>query len=62
MKRKELIKQILESGCVLDRNGANHDIYYNPKTGLKQPVPRHIEIDNQLAAHIIKYLGINRKI
>ena len=58
MKRKELIRQMTRAGCVLLRPGANHDIYQNPATGQKQPVPRHTEIDNALAKHIRKYLGI----
>jgi len=29
-----------------------HDLYINPKTGKKQPVPRHDEIDEHLAKHI----------
>ena len=58
MKRKELIRQLTKAGCVLLRSGANHDIYLNPNTGQKQPVPRHIEIDNTLAKHIRKYLGV----
>ena len=58
MKRKELIRQLTQAGCVLLRSGASHDIYFNPENGLKQPVPRHTEIDNALAKHIKKYLGI----
>jgi len=38
--------------------GARHDIYWNPSTGKKQPVPRHTEFDNALARHIRKYLGL----
>jgi hypothetical protein len=30
----------------------------NPSTGKRQPVPRHTEIDNALAGHIRKYLGL----
>jgi mRNA interferase HicA len=60
MKRKDLIRELLESGCILYRFGAKHDIYFNPKNGNKQPVPRHIEIDNALANHIKKYLGIKK--
>jgi len=30
----------------------------NLATGKKQPVPRHIEIDNDLVKHIRKYLGL----
>ncbi|MCD6561972.1 MAG: addiction module toxin, HicA family [Deltaproteobacteria bacterium] len=40
------------------RPGAKHDIYVNPHTGQKQLVPRHTEIDNALAKHIRKYLGL----
>jgi mRNA interferase HicA len=32
-------------------------LYKNPKTGKKQPVPRHREIDEQLARHILKELA-----
>jgi len=58
MKRRELIRQLNEAGCVFLRPGSNHDIYLNPATGQKQPVPRHTEIDDALAKHIKKYLGL----
>ncbi|MEW6686362.1 MAG: type II toxin-antitoxin system HicA family toxin [Candidatus Edwardsbacteria bacterium] len=58
MKRKELIRQLTEAGCVLYRHGARHDVYINPVSGKKQPVPRHIEIHNKLAKHIKKQLGL----
>jgi predicted RNA binding protein YcfA (HicA-like mRNA interferase family) len=57
MKRKELLKKIASSGCVLVRHGGRHDLYANPKTGKKQPIPRHDEIDENLAKHIIKELA-----
>jgi mRNA interferase HicA len=58
MKRKPFVQQLLRDGCVLLRAGARHDIYWNPSTGKKQPVPRHTEIDDVLAKHIRKYLGL----
>jgi len=58
MKRKELIRQLTKAGCVRLRSGARHDIYLDPKTGRRQPVPRHTEIDNALAKHIRKWLGL----
>jgi len=58
MKRNELVKLLKKEGCVLFRSGSRHDIYINPKTGQKQPVPRHQEIDNSLANHIKKFLSI----
>jgi predicted RNA binding protein YcfA (HicA-like mRNA interferase family) len=60
MKRKELIRQLSEAGCILHRHGSKHDIYLNPITGKKQPVPRHNEIDDNLVGHIKKYLGISQ--
>lgn len=39
-------------------HGAIHDVYLNPAKGLMQPVPRHIEIDDHLARHIKRFLGI----
>ncbi|GLI34892.1 type II toxin-antitoxin system HicA family toxin [Desulforhabdus amnigena] len=58
MKRAELIRQLTEAGCNLHRHGTNHDIYLNPATSRKQPVPRHTEIDDALAKHIKKHLGL----
>ena len=56
MKRRALIKKIESSGCILVRHGARHDLYQNPKTGKKQPIPRHSEIDENLANHILREL------
>jgi predicted RNA binding protein YcfA (HicA-like mRNA interferase family) len=57
VKKKDLIKKISDAGCVLVRHGSRHDLYRNPRTGKKQPVPRHDEIDEHLAKHIIKELA-----
>ena len=58
MKRKEFIRKLTRDGIIFLRPGSRHDIYLNPQTGQKQPVPRHTEIDNDLAKHIRKYLGL----
>ena len=58
MKRNEFIRWLMQSGCILHRNGGRHDIYLNPDNGKKQPVPRHSEIDDDLAKHILKFLGL----
>jgi mRNA interferase HicA len=57
MKRIDLIKTIEALGCVLVRHGAKHDWYRNPLTGASQAVPRHREINEHLARHIIQVLG-----
>ena len=56
MKRVDLIRSIEKLGCILVRHGAKHDWYRNPGTGVSQPVPRHREIKEQLARHIIRML------
>jgi predicted RNA binding protein YcfA (HicA-like mRNA interferase family) len=56
MKRVDLIRTIEECGCVLVRHGGKHDWYRNPVTGISQPVPRHREIKEGLARHLIKML------
>jgi len=52
MKRKDFIKLLLNNGWVFKRNGGNHDIY--EKNREFEVVPRHKEIDEQLAKIIIK--------
>ncbi|MFM7834755.1 MAG: type II toxin-antitoxin system HicA family toxin [Planctomycetaceae bacterium] len=59
MKRVDLIRSIEKLGCVLVRHGAKHDWYRNLSTGVSQPVPRHREIKEQLARHIIRMLNAN---
>jgi len=61
VKRKELIHQLVASGCTLHRHGSRHDVYLNPRNGNKQPVPRHAEIHDKLARHIMKHLGLLEK-
>lgn len=56
MKRQDLVREITKAGCVLLRNGSRHDWYHNPKTGVSQPVPRHRDIAEPLARHILKVL------
>jgi mRNA interferase HicA len=57
MKRIDLIRTIEGFGCVLVRHGGKHDWYRNPVTGMSQPVPRHRDIKEGLASHIIKALS-----
>ena len=57
MKRVDLIRTIEGFGCIFVRHGGKHDWYRNPATGMSQPVPRHRDIREGLASHIIKALG-----
>ena len=58
MKRRELIRQLNAAGCHLLGPGSGHDIYWNPANGRRQPVPRHTEVDEHLARHIKRFLGL----
>ena len=56
MKRKEFVRQLVKDDCIFLRSGANHDLYMNLITGKKQPVPRHIEIDNDCCYKVKCYI------
>ena len=56
MKRNAFIKILEENGVVFFRHGSEHDIYIKNKTGKKVSVPRHGEIENNLAKLILKEL------
>ncbi len=57
MKRRDLIDKLQELGCTFIRHGGKHDWYQNPVTRMSQPVPRHREINENLARSIIKKLS-----
>ena len=57
MKRADLIRKLEILGCSLVRHGGKHDWYRNPKTGMAQSVPRHKEVNEILARHILKQLA-----
>nr|WP_232616876.1 type II toxin-antitoxin system HicA family toxin [Treponema primitia] len=52
-----LLKKLIDLGAELLRHGSGHDIYINPKTKVKQPIPRHNDIEERLAKSIIKKLS-----
>ena len=56
MKRRAILKELDKMGCVFIRHGGKHDWYQNPNTKISQPVPRHREINDNLAKHIKKML------
>ena len=56
MKRIDLIRKLEQRGCIFIRHGGRHDWYQNPETGVSQPVPRHREIKDFLAKHILSKL------
>ncbi|MXZ10371.1 MAG: type II toxin-antitoxin system HicA family toxin [Gemmatimonadetes bacterium] len=57
MKKRDLIRELKNMGCVFVRHGSKHDWYKNPETNKGCPVPRHNEIKEGTARHIIKILS-----
>ena len=60
MKRRLLIRRIEKMGCELLREGGNHSIYVNRRQKKVTTIPRHSEIDENLAKRIFKDLGLPR--
>lgn len=58
MKRRDLIKHLSDSGCVLVREGGKYSVYSNPSKNLEVPVTRHPELPDFSARKICKQLGI----
>jgi len=54
VKRIDLIRTLERMGCQRIRHGGRHDWYRNPASGVSQPVPRHREINEMLARHIVQ--------
>lgn len=59
MRRKDLIKHLNKSGCVLLREGGKYSVYQNAATGVETPVTRHPEMADHAAKKICKALGID---
>lgn len=57
MKRDDLLRRLREAGCIFVRHGGRHDWYEQPASGVQQPIPRHREINEQLARHILRQLA-----
>ncbi|MBQ9825291.1 MAG: type II toxin-antitoxin system HicA family toxin [Solobacterium sp.] len=58
MKQKDLTKLLLQAGFVFYGHGANHDRY--KRGDVIEQIPRHKEINEQLAKAILKRNGISR--
>ena len=60
MKTSELTRDISKEGCQLKRHGAEHDIWWNPKTGGTAQIPRHPskELKTGTVNKILKDLGL----
>lgn len=59
MNRNAFTRELARAGCVLHRHGKKHDVYLNPASGRKAPVPRHTEIKDSLCRLIRRQLGLS---
>jgi mRNA interferase HicA len=60
MKRRDLIRHLTAQGCELLREGGRHSWWHNRSLNARTAVPRHNEINDELAKKICKDLGIPR--
>ena len=60
MKVSELKKIIRRAGCKKVREGANHEVWLNPNTGMTFTVPRHNsqELPTGTANNILRSAGV----
>jgi predicted RNA binding protein YcfA (HicA-like mRNA interferase family) len=58
VKRRDLIRYLEEHGCQFLREGGNHTVYLNPTARKISTVPRHREINGDLARKICRDLDI----
>ncbi len=58
MKRQKLIKYLQNQGCELLREGSRHSWWINSNQNSRSAIPRHTEINDNLAKKICKDLGV----
>jgi mRNA interferase HicA len=58
MKRRDLVRYLLQNGCQLVRESGRHSWWENAALNKRTAVPRHTEIVDLLARKICKDLGL----
>ena len=58
MKRRDLLRHLARHGCTLLREGGNHTVYVNPTAKKVSTVPRHNDINRELARKICLTAGL----
>jgi hypothetical protein len=59
MKRRDFITHLIKEQCIPYREGAKHSVYINPENGHLSVIPRHREIEINLARKICHQLGVS---
>ena len=58
MKREELLRHLRSNGCTLLREGGKHSWWHHAAQNRRSAIPRHNEIEDNLARKICKDLGV----
>jgi mRNA interferase HicA len=58
VKRRDLVRHLEAHGCELLREGGSHSVYVNRGSRKVSTVPRHREIDENLARRILRDLEV----
>jgi mRNA interferase HicA len=58
VKQRRLLRHLRRHGCFLKRQGKEHELWANPRTGWIEAVPRHTEIGDHLARKICRNLSV----
>ncbi|HED04529.1 MAG TPA: addiction module toxin, HicA family [Candidatus Fraserbacteria bacterium] len=58
MKRDGLLRHLRRHSCELLREGCRHSWWHNLSKNTRSAIPRHNEIDDNLANKICKDLGV----
>ncbi|HYH45909.1 MAG TPA: type II toxin-antitoxin system HicA family toxin [Thermoanaerobaculia bacterium] len=58
MKRSDLLRYLRQNGCLELREGGRHSWWLNPALNQRSSIPRHTEINENLARKICKDLGV----
>ena len=58
VKRTKLLQHLRRNGCIFKREGTKHSLWINPRNGITEAIPRHVEIPNKLVIKITKRLEI----
>jgi predicted RNA binding protein YcfA (HicA-like mRNA interferase family) len=53
-RHREVLEEMLSYGAVFVREGGNHTLYVNPRTGAPLSLPRHPYVSGGVARSLIK--------
>jgi mRNA interferase HicA len=60
MKRKDLVRHLMDKGCVLAREGGKYSVFVNPANNKEVPVTRHTEVADFAVRKLCRELGIEQ--